>query len=505
MRLVTIFVCLMALISGASHTTAETLEIRFQNQLNSMGYNVGQEDGILGRKTIAAYREALKNNGISFDGKVDEDDFKILEKIYSSKSKLRVNKIEDCKYLTKSGISRSKLAVQYRGDKLNYPSAAIQTTFGTDHLYTLVFPHEARSKPEYTEGFAVTSCGNQTKFLGTLGVDLNAARDAKEIKLSNGSTGVVIVETGGEFPRKKHDIWEHGKVWIAKLKDDIITVEILENRLAFFHSVTTGDFNDDGLEDIIVQYFNSRDKILKNNGFLLFLQQDKAGNFKRVKPLIHNSTFGSAVLLTNLDDDPELELVQAGYKKPIPPFKGSFKIYDRSNGIFKKKVEFKRESLSTQGAGVSKISEIDFDNDGDNDLLLQVEANKKGLLLYENLGNFKFSLRTEFFADLPSDTAIYQWREAVIADVNDDGFEDVVLNGWGGKEWWENNIGAAVFINKQGKMFERQMNNRKLNQQERSAYYFRYSKFEEMNSFMFFGTSGIIKQVSIPESVFNDD
>ena len=87
---------------------------------------------------------------------------------------------------------------------------------------------------------------------------------------------------------------------------------------------------------------------------------------------------------------------------------------------------------------------------------------------------------TEFFADLPSDTAIYQWREAVIADVNDDGFEDVVLNGWGGKEWWENNIGAAVFINKQGRMFERQMNNRKLNQQERSAYYFRYSKFEEI-------------------------
>ena len=275
MRLITIFVCLIAFISGTSHTTAETLEIRFQNQLNSMGYNVGQADGILGRKTISAYREALKNNGTSFDGTIDENDFITLEKIYSEKSKLRVNKIEDCKYLTKTGISRSKLVVKYRDDKLNFPSAAIQTNFGTDHLYTLFFPHEARSKPQYTEGFATISCGNQTKFLGTLGVDLNAARDAAEIKLSDGSIGVVIAETGGEYPHKNPDVWEHGKVWIAKLQDDTITVEILENRLAFFHSVTTGDFNDDGLEDIIVQYFNSRDKTLKKMDFCFSFNKTK--------------------------------------------------------------------------------------------------------------------------------------------------------------------------------------------------------------------------------------
>jgi len=486
---------------------AGTAEKKFQNQLKAMGYDVGVIDGIIGSKSIAAYRKALTANSLSFDGKIDENDYAILEKIYSEQTKSSVTKIENCKYLTKSGISRSKLVVPHRGEMLNVPSAIVQTTFGKDLLYTLVFPHKVRSKPEYTEGFGLTSCGNKMNYLGTLGVDLNMVRDSVEIKLSNGKTGVVIAETGGEYPHANPKIWEHGKVWLAQLENNKISIKVLENRLAFFHSVTTGDINGDGFDDVIVQYFTSRDNLLKNNGFLLFLQQDNEGNFKRVKPPMKNSTFGSAVLLTNLDDDVELEIVQAGYKKPVPRFKGGFKIYDKTNNRFKKKIEIKRENLLAKGSGVSKISSMDFDNDGDNDLLLQAEAKGKGLLLYENLGDFSFSLREDLFEDLSSDTSIFQWREAVVTDVNNDGFQDIVLNGWGGKEWFENNIGAAVFINRQGKTFERQIKKRKLHQQEQHSYpaYFKYYKYEDMNSFMFFGLNGMIKQIFIPESIFSDE
>ena len=134
---------------------AQTAEKRFQNQLKAMGYDVGVIDGIIGNKSIAAYREALTANSLSFDGKIDGNDYAILEKIYSEQTKSSVTKIENCKYLTKSGISRSKLVVPHRGDMLNVPSAVVQTTFGKDLLYTLVFPHKMRSKPEYTEGFGI--------------------------------------------------------------------------------------------------------------------------------------------------------------------------------------------------------------------------------------------------------------------------------------------------------------------------------------------------------------
>ena len=61
-------------------------------------------------------------------------------------------------------------------------------------------------------------------------------------------------------------------------------MHVLENRLAFYHSITVGDVDGDGLQDIIVQYFNSRDQVMKKNGYLLFLKQDAKGNFTNKVP-----------------------------------------------------------------------------------------------------------------------------------------------------------------------------------------------------------------------------
>lgn len=500
-KIIDVWAILIMLV--ATSVTAETPEQKFQKHLNAMGYNAGTADGIIGKNTISAYQKFLKRNNISFDGVIDANDFVILQKFYEKQTALIVNKNEDCGYPTKSGISRSKLIAPHRGENMNYPSAFMQTTFGTNTLFTLAFPHKARSEPEYTEGFVTASCGAKIDYLGTLGVDLNSARDSAEIVLANSTKGLAIVETGGEFPHSNPNKWEHGRVWLAKLENDRISMHVLEDRLAFYHSITVGDVDGDGLQDIIVQYFNSRDQVMKKNGYLLFLKQDAKGNFKRIKSPIKNSTFGSAVLLTNLDNDPELELVQAGYKKPIPPFKGSFKIFDNTKNNFVKKIEFRREGAHNKGGGVSKINAFDFDNDGDNDLLLQVEGKKKGLMLYQNNGNFNFEWKSEFFTDVPEDTASYQWREAEISDVNNDGYQDVVLNGWGGSQWWENNIGSAVFINNKGKSFVRSINNLELNQPDKHAYFFRYKKHQHMNKFTFVSGAGIIKQIAIPADIFN--
>lgn len=488
---------------GAISVNAETPQQKFQKRLNAMGYNAGKADGIIGKNTVAAYRKFLKQNDLVFDGVIDTNDFVILEKLYSKQKALIVRNNKDCDYPTKSGISRSKLIVPHRGQNMNYPSAFMQTTFGTKLLFTLVFPHKARSEPEYTEGFVTASCGSKIEYLGTLGADLNSARDSAEINLANSAKGLVIVETGGEFPHSNPNIWEHGKVWLAKLENDRISMHVLEDRLAFYHSVTVGDIDGDGLEDIIVQYFTSRDQVMKRNGYLLFLKQGTDGNFKRINSPIKKSTFGSAVLLANLDSDPDLEFVQAGYKKPIPPFKGSFKIFDKKKNTFVKKIELKRQGPLDQGGGVSKINAFDFDNDGDNDLLLQVEGKKKGLMLYQNNENFNFEWKSKLFTDLSTDTAIYQWREAEISDVNNDGYQDVVLNGWGGSQWWENNIGAAVFINVKGKHFVRLIDKWELNHSDKHAYFFRYKKHEQMNKFTFVSGLGIFKQISIPPDVFN--
>jgi hypothetical protein len=410
-----------------------------------------------------------------------------------------------CPITSTKGKLRQRVVTPISGESLNWPSGFFVTNFGTCKDYAIFFPAYGR-KPQLVKGFALSTSADGLKYEGKFDLSLGNPRDSAEIRLADGSVGLVIAETGLEYPHQDWKKWPHGRVWLVTLKDDTISVKTIESGLAFYHSITTGDINDDGLEDVVVQFFGSRDKSLSKQGTLLFLTQNAEGSFVRSKSPIKNSTFGSSILLANLDDDPALELVQASYKHPEPAFRGSFKVYKRKGDKLIKAVEFPRQGLLKKGVGVSKISTIDFDLDGDLDILLQFEAGAKGIQVFENLGNLEFKFRDKgFFEDLPSNIRSYQWREAVVADVDDDGYPDVILQGWGGDESISSgmyDIGAGVYLNLAGKGFKRQKKMPLLTVKNNFQAFHRFYKSGGQNIFYFVDLNGGVERVNISPNQF---
>lgn len=65
-----------AALSTMAH--AENITLRIQRALSEKGYNVGTLDGIWGNRTRSALDQFLQDNGLEYDGSLDENDFQLL-------------------------------------------------------------------------------------------------------------------------------------------------------------------------------------------------------------------------------------------------------------------------------------------------------------------------------------------------------------------------------------------------------------------------------------------
>lgn len=409
----------------------------------------------------------------------------------------------DCK---QQKVSEEKLQIDLpeKSKAIEYPAGVIPTDFGDCNDHLLIFPSHY-SKLPLVKGLHAVRVDGEGYDVSRLEHSLGNVRDYARIRLANGTSALVLVETGLEITRD-WEKWPHGMVWLAKTKEGGVKLEPIFQRKAFYHSVATGDIDGDGLDDIVVQHMGTRDKNLKKENAILFFQQTAKGTFKKRKWLRGNFAGGSSVALIDLNGDGRPELLQGNYKRKTKFFEHAVRIFEWKGNSFRLVSKIPRGGIMNNKAGINKMLPIDFDLDGDNDLLLQLEGGKKGLQLHENLGEMKFedvSLRV--LGEEEIDRSKYQWREGVVVDFNNDGFDDIVLQGWSGSDHGTTkgyDLGAGIFFNQSGQKFVRRpgISDLNLSVAPYSKVFFRYARKGKSNWFYSMGNNGVVELHKIGEA-----
>ncbi len=195
-----------------------------------------------------------------------------------------------------------------------------------------------------------------------------------------------------------------------------------------------GDYDNDLHPDLFVANLGP-DRLYRNRG---------DGTFEEVGTSAGIAGGGSSMgaAFADLDHDGDLDLYVTGYGacRGDPGDIGIANRFYRNNGLGK----FREMALETEISGGRKRSIgvvfTDFDNDRDIDMLFWNDGEPPELLT---------NLREGRFLDLAHDLGLPaggRLRGGVAADLNKDGFMDLVLTGWG--------VPARVFVNRAGKGYE---------------------------------------------------
>ncbi|NDV15128.1 hypothetical protein GO009_03750 [Muricauda sp. TY007] len=210
-------------------------------------------------------------------------------------------------------------------------------------------------------------------------------------------------------------------------------------------SISVGDINNDGLDDIFISGG-------KKQASKLYLQ-DAEGNFKEHQnDLFEEDAINedTSHVFADIDTDGDLDLVvvSGGNEfttgKPLQP-----RLYRNNGGRL-----LKENTLTQIEVNASKIGAVDFDSDGDLDLFIasnavptQFGAKAKQYLL-ENDGTGSFKEVTNSFA--PELQDVGNIKDFVWKDIDGNGFPDLIVAG----HWTP----VTIFLNN-GKQLSSQKNN----------------------------------------------
>ncbi len=258
---------------------------------------------------------------------------------------------------------------------------------------------------------------------------------------------IVFADHGLEL---RQGTWPFGNIVIAKTNGEQLSWSTISFDRSFYHAVSTGDLNNDGLKDIIGLNMGTKGNWFDN--LHPYIQQSN-GTFQADRNLISYANWpgaygAGAVLIANVLGDSRPEVIRADYgiNAAYPSPRYSFAIFSYSPQTAK--YEFVKTpgvfGFATRNLGVTSMKAVDFDKDGDLDLALAYESIQiNGLEIWNNdgSGNFTFSNdRLEYnFSEL-------QFREFEIADVDNDGWQDIVLNAWQGNLFKGNFATGEVFL-----------------------------------------------------------
>jgi len=337
-------------------------------------------------------------------------------------------------------------------------------------------------------------------------VKMGFGRDWKEMDTSRTDLKRFVVADTGLETNAIYEDFDFGYVWVATDYGNGYEFTQINNYKSFYHTIDVHDIDGNELDDIVVVQMGVKNLDGSDidgsemdgqlwNGLHTFMQYTE-GDFTQVN--IFNTEPGEvmgagSLKFVDLDNNGTKELVQVSYgydvdNENISARWGVFKIWELdTNGKYTLAHIETTPNPTVLGTdwwitlACSRLVTMDYDNDGFEDLLLFYEGGlgDTALELYRNNGDFTFTRVTDdMFDEYRWIYYMYQTREAVTADVNNDGWDDIILQGWAGQDWddqnytwtgdeyWahhldheENgypiNFGSQILINNQGHGFKR--------------------------------------------------
>ena len=218
-----------------------------------------------------------------------------------------------------------------------------------------------------------------------------------------------------------------------------------------YRYLSVGDYDNDGFADILITGQNRsgtrRTDLYKNNaGTGKFIKQESVYNNGTLRPLS-----SGCIAFGDMDNDGRLDILSSGYGDPFgsdPTETGTFRVYQNAGDGTFNKVEFGAEDW---GTFLGQCSWADVNHDGFQDFIITGKHRHNGnqdinqAKIYLNNGNGSFTQIRSVEANLePLNTSGMDW-----ADVNNDGFVDLIMNGNGntsnGKTWVYINDGTGLF------------------------------------------------------------
>ena len=231
--------------------------------------------------------------------------------------------------------------------------------------------------------------------------------------------------------------WPYGSIYIMSPDGFGLNYTNISNSRSFYHSVSAGDLNNDGLKDIVGLNMGIKGDWYGN---LHAYVQNSNGTFSEARNLINDglntwsmNKGAGAVLIVDVMGDKRPEIIRADYGFN-PTYQNqadrySFAIYSYDE-ILKKYAVVRDPGplgiFSNNDRGATSIKAADFDNDGDLDLAFAIEGTAFcGVDVWLNNGNGNFSPSSNRLEFSFSQMGL---REFNVIDVNNDGWVDIVLN-----------------------------------------------------------------------------
>ncbi|HOW38937.1 MAG TPA: VCBS repeat-containing protein [Bacteroidales bacterium] len=228
--------------------------------------------------------------------------------------------------------------------------------------------------------------------------------------------------------------WPFGNILVARTIGDKLSWSTVSNARSFYHSISSEDINNDGLKDIVGLHMGTRGDWTNDN--LHTYVQNTGETFSENRNIISLSEWpgnhgAGAVLVQNVMGDSRPEVIRADYGQnpTYPSDRYSIAIFSYNSNTQKYEMTKSPGAIgvfANPDRGATSIKAVDVDKDGDSDLAIATEGtNFNGIEIWLNDGQGNFSPSNQ---KLGFDPTQMSFREFEVLDIDNDGWEDIILN-----------------------------------------------------------------------------